>query len=139
MGIINQNYDISEKKMSESVSFGAIATGATNLLCVIPYDAILQGGNLAAFGLSGSPVYSLSVFRCVAAGQTSIGLGVTFAAQAFGTSGPTGFSVAQPGISLIAGDVLCMTSGVANTAVSSACVNVVYSGLADIKVFVNAP
>lgn len=139
MPIINQNYDPSEKKEFESVAIGALATGVTQLLTTIEYDSLLQGVNVAAYGLSGSPVHSLTAFRFVAGvGQTSINLGATLTIQGFGTSGAIGFSIAPPGISLLAGDQLLLTTGVANTAVASSLITVVISALADIKVYQNS-
>jgi hypothetical protein len=139
MAIINQNLDGSEKKRFECFAFGALATGVTQLLVTVPYNAILQGVNVAAFGLSGVPVHSLSIFRFnVGAGLTSIPLGVTLTLQAVGTSGPLGYSLAPPGVSLLAGDSLLLTTGVANTAIASSVVTVVISGLDDIKVYQNS-
>jgi hypothetical protein len=138
MPLINQNDDPSQKKVWESFALGALATGVTQLLVTVPYNAILQGVNVAAFGLSGSPVHSLSLFRFVTgAGLTSIPLGVTLTVQAVGTSGPVGFSLAAPGFSMLAGDNLCLTTGVANTAIATSIVTVVLSALDDIKVYQN--
>ena len=131
MGIINRDLDPSQKKIVLDKSFGAIATGVTSLLGIVPFNASLQGFNLAPFGLSGAPVYSLSVFRGVAAGLTSVGLGVTVTASALGASGPMGATITGIGATLLRGDVLVMLSGVANTAVASANVSVTISGSND--------
>lgn len=137
MGIINRDLGASQKKVCDELILPAgIATGVTNVLQLMPYDSILKGVNMSVFGLSGAPVYSLSILR-FAGGQTAIGLGLTLAPSAFGTSGPVGFSVVAPGFSLMAGDLLLLTSGVANTAVASATVSVIYQGTADIKVYQN--
>lgn len=137
MAIINQNLDFSEKMVEQSVALGAVATGVTSLLQVVPFNCLLQGFNLSAFGLSGAPTYSLSVFRATAGGLTSIPLGVSLTAQAFGTSGPVGASIAGPGITLLAGDAICMTSGTANTAIATGIASVVYSALGDFKSYQN--
>ena len=137
MAIINQNLDFSEKKILVERSLGAVATGVTSLIAVMPSNCILQGFNLSGFGLSGLPTYSLSVFRATAGGLTSIPLGVSLVAQAFGTSGPVGASIAAPGISLMAGDAIVMLSGTADTAIASGIASVVYSCLADFKSYQN--
>ncbi len=139
MPIINQNLDGSEKKRFESIALGALATGVTQLLVTVPYNSLLQGLNVSAFGLSGAPVHSLSVFRFVpGVGLTSVLLGATLTIQTIGTSGPIGYSLARPGISLLAGDNLCVTTGVANTAIATSIMTVVLSALDDIKVYQNS-
>lgn len=138
MPIINQNLDPSEKKEEQTFVLGAVATGVTSLLKLVPYNCLLQGVNLAAFGISGAPTYSLSVFRATSGGLTSIPLGVSFAAAAFGTSGPIGASLSGAGVTLLAGDALCMTSGAANTAIESGQLAVIFAALADIKKYQNS-
>lgn len=138
MGIINRDLSRSQKRQDETVTFGALATGVTALLKVLEYDATIDGVNVSAFGLSGSPVWSLSAFRFNATGGlTSIGLGSTITVSAIGTSGNIGFSLPGAGYSLIAGDVLVLTTGAANTAVATAAVAVTIKALADIRVFQN--
>lgn len=137
MSIINQNLSVSEKKKLQSFVLGAFATGVTNLLGLIPYNCLLQGVNFGAFGISNSPVYSLSVFRATSGGLTSVPLGVSFASQAFGTSGPIGASIAGAGVTLLAGDALVVVSAGTNAAIESGLLNIVYSALADIKSYQN--
>ncbi len=136
MPIINRNLDGSERKNEESFTLGLVATGATALLRLIPYNCLLQGVNLAAFGISGTPAYSLSVFRS-AGGLTSIPLGISLGASDFGTSGPIGATISAPGVTLLAGDALVITSGGANSAIASGIVSVVISALADFKTYQN--
>ena len=82
MGIINRDLARSEKRRDQTVVFGALATGVTALLKVVPFNATLDSVNVAAFGLSGSPVWSLSAFRFnTSGGLTSIGMGVTLSAE----------------------------------------------------------
>jgi hypothetical protein len=131
MGIINRDLDPSQKKVVLDKNFGAIATGVTNLLGIVPFNAFLQGVNLAPFGVSGSPVYSLSVFRGVVGGLTSVSLGVSLAASTLGASGPIGATISGIGATLLRGDVLCLTSGGANSAVATANVSVTISGSND--------
>lgn len=137
MPIINQNLDTSEKKHDYSTVLGAVATGVTSLIKLIPFDCLMKGFNLAAFGLSGTPTYSLSVLRSVGGGQTAVALGVSLSGQAFGTSGPVGATITAPGITLLAGDVLEMISGTADTAIAGGVATVTISALADIKSYQN--
>jgi hypothetical protein len=137
MPIINQNLDTSEKKIAETVTIGALATGVTSLLKLMPFDGLLQGFNLAVFGVSGSPAYSLSVYRATSGGQTTIPLGVSLSGQAFGTSGPVGATISGAGVTLLAGDALVLVTGGANSAVSSAVATTCVSALADFKSYQN--
>lgn len=135
--IINRNLDISEKKVIEDAVVGAVATGATTLLRIVPYPALLQGVYLSAFGISGSPVYSLSVFRPTAGGLTAVPLGITVSAQAYGTSGPVGASIAGAGVTMLAGDMLYINSGGANSAIASGVVTTLVACLTDFKTYPN--
>lgn len=137
MPIINQNLDVSEKKNEETVVLGAVATGVTSLIKLVPFNCLLQGFNLAAFGLSGAPTYSLSVYRATSGGLTSIPLGISLTAQAFGTSGPIGATISGAGVTLLSGDALFMISGTADTAIASGLASCVYSALADFKSYQN--
>lgn len=137
MSIIDQNLDSSVRKELQTVVIGALATGVSSILAVVPYNAILQGVNVAAFGLSGAPVHSLSVYRN-AGGLTSVGLGLTLTVQTFGTSGAIGYSIAPPGVSLLAGDLLVQLSGVANTAITGEVLGLVWRSLDDVRVYTNS-
>lgn len=139
MSIINQNLARSQRKANggEPAIFGAFATGVTQLLNIIPYDSIITGVNVAAFGLSGSPVWSLSLFR-FAGGLTSIPLGATLTVGAVGTSGNLGFTLPSSGFTCNAGDVLIVTSGGANSSVTTSAVTVIFEGRSDINVYQNS-
>ncbi len=138
MGIINRDLARSEKNNDETFVFGALVTGASALLKVVPFNALLTSVNVAAFGLSNSPIWSLEAFRFTSAGLTTLTVGGTITLTAIGTSGCIGFSLAAPGFSLLAGDVLVIRTGGANTATANSAVSVVMQPLADIKVFQNS-
>lgn len=138
MGIINRDLGRSQKQTDEAFPLGVIANGVTQLLKIVPYNALLTGANVAAFGVSASPVWSLSYFRFNATGGlTSIGAGATLAVGGIGTSGCLGFSLAAPGITLLAGDVLCLTAAGA-AAVATSVITLVMMPTADIKVYQNS-
>lgn len=140
MPIINRDLATSQKKIEIAKNFDAVvATGVTSLIQVLEYNSMLTGVNVCALGISGSPVWSLWALRFNATGgQTVMGLGCTLSPQAFGTSGCVGFSIAPPGISMLMGDVLFMTTAGSNAAVATASVKVVTYGLSDIRVFQNS-
>lgn len=139
MGIINRDLSRSEKRKSQAAVFGALATGVTQLISIIPSNSIVTGMNVSAFGISGSPVWSLSAFRFNATGGlTSINMGFTLSVGTIGTSGNLGASFASPGISLIAGDVIALTTGGANSSVTNSAVTLYYVPLADINVYQNS-
>jgi hypothetical protein len=138
MSIINRDLNRSEKRRDEPSVFGALATGVTQILDVLPYNAILEGFNTAAFGISGSPVWSLSAFRFVSGGLTTVNIGATISPVAIGTSGNLGASIIPPGVSLLAGDVILLTTGGANSAVTTSVVSLYLRALDDIRVFQNS-
>ncbi len=142
MPIINQNLDISEKKVWADTVLGAVATGVTALIRLIPYNCMLQGFNLSAFGLSGTPTYSLSVYRATSGGLTSIPLGLSLAATTFGTSGPIGVTFIGSsgygaGVTLLAGDALFMISGTADTSITTGIASSAIAALGDFKSYPN--
>ena len=139
MAIISRDLARSEKRREQPIRYDALATGVTALLDIVPYNAILDGVNVAAFGVSGSPVWSLSVFRFNSSGGlTSMGLGVTLSVLGIGTSGCLGMSLPAGGYTLLAGDVLTLTTGGSNAAVATSAVTVLLRSSADIRVFQNA-
>lgn len=137
MPIINQNLDVSEKKVQRDTILGAVATGVTSLIRYIPYNCLLQGFALSAFGLSNTPTYSLNALRSTSGGLTSIPLGISVAATAFGTSGAIGASISGAGVTLLAGDILLMTSGTADSSITTGIATTVINCLQDFKSYPN--
>jgi hypothetical protein len=144
MGIVNRTKDVSEQRVVLGEIFGATATGVTGIIGHVPYPATLESGQIAAFGLSGAPNYTITINRFIAgAGATAIvvGTGTSNTPSAFGTSGvaATGASglVMVWGstlMSLLPNDVIMFTSGVANTAVTGLAISLVIKPVQDIKV-----
>lgn len=145
MSIINQNLDASEKKRWMTLNLGAMATGVSTPLALLPQNASLKGLAIAALGLSGSPIYSLNAYRMSSGGLTSVVVGATITAQSFGTSGSIGPFGASgiagvslfAGITLLSGDLLVLLSGGANTASASLVVALAVEALDDIRKYVN--
>lgn len=139
MAVVNRTLDSSEQRKIVEQSFGAIATGVTGIIAQIPYPCVLEKAQMAAFGLSGAPTYSLVVNRFIpGTGFTAITVGSANVVPAFGTSGVmvVGASLPASGstlLNLLANDVVMVQSGVANTAATGLSVNLVIRPLQDVK------
>ena len=138
MAITNRAKDVSEQRDVLQSSFQLTVTGATLFAAVIPYPATLDGVRVAAAGISGTPTYDLRVLRFIAgAGVTTIAGGATtLTGVAVGTSGIQSMVLASSGstlLNLLAGDMITLTSGGANSAVTGLNVSVVVKALQDIK------
>lgn len=138
MAIVNRTLDASEQRKSFTANFAATATGLTLPILEVPFNSTLDAVQLAAFGLSGAPTYALRVQRfIVGTGLTVIAGGATTATPPeFGTSGILTMSLATSGstlLNLLAGDVLTITTGAADTAVKSLSVGICIKAVQDIK------
>lgn len=120
MALVNRDKDASEQRVDLHKALGAVATGATRQLAVIPYPCTLQLVEAAATGVSNAMQIAFQVNRfVVGAGATAIVLGISnLVLQNVGTSGPQGFSglaaVGSTLLNLAAGDVLQAVSSVSN-------------------------
>lgn len=120
MAIVNRDLDASQQK--DVVNFrsaGAVATGASLNVCVIPYPCVLQSVNTYATGVSNAMQVAVNVQRWVSAGVTVIACGISnIVLQNYSLSGILGFSgLAAPGSTLLAlqtGDVLNLVASVSN-------------------------
>lgn len=138
MAIVNRDLDASEQRRSLTQNYGAVATGATVHVAFVPTAGTLEAVKVAVAGLSGSPTYDLRVLRFIAgAGVTSIaGAATTLTGVAVGTSGVQSMVLAASGssfLNLMAGDVLTLTAGAANTNVLQLSCGVVVKAIQDIK------
>lgn len=149
MAIVNRTLDVTEKNKVYELSQGAVATGITMVLGIVPYPSTLQCAQIAAYGLSGSPTYALAVNRFIAGtGFTTIvvGTGTSNIPAEFGTSGigafgsslfgSSGMVLAAAGSTLLnlqANDVLVLASGGANSAVKGLACAVVIQPTVDVK------
>jgi len=139
MAIVNRTLDASEQRKVFQLSQGPVATGASGIVCEVPYPCVLEAGEIAAFGLSGAPTYALVLNRFIAgAGFTAItiAVGTSNVPSAFGTSGS--FSMVLPAsgstlLNLLENDVLMYQTGVANTAVTAVAISLVLKPIQDIK------
>jgi len=144
MGVINRTKDVSEQRRTFSVAAGAVATGVTGVALHVPYPCVLESGQIAAFGLSGAPNYTLVLNRFITgAGATAITIatGTSNVPSAFGTSGVAGTGasgIVMPWgstlLSLLPNDIIMYQSGVANAAVTGLSITLVVRPIQDIKV-----
>jgi len=138
MGIVNRSLDTSEQNHVLESTYGLVATGATLYAAVVPFNSTLDAARIAVSGLSGSPTYDLRIQRfIVGTGATVINPGsTTLTGVAFGTSGLQSFLLASAGstlVNLLAGDIITVTSGAANTAATNVGVAVVLQAIQDIR------
>jgi hypothetical protein len=138
MAITNRALDASEQRRAFQSSFAATATGATLLALHVPFNSTLEAVKLCAQGLSGSPTYDLRVWRfIVGTGVTTIAGGATTSTPlTMGTSGPHSMALAASGssfLNLLANDVITLTSGATNAAVTGLSVAIVIKAIQDIK------
>ncbi len=138
MAIVNRGLDASEQRKVFKDSKNALATGITTVLCVVPYASVLEGAMLAAFGVSGSPTYTLAVNRFIAgSGFTTWAVSGAEAPAVFGTSGvlARGMSLLASGstlLNLMPNDLLTYTSGASNAAATVG-IAVVLRPIQDVK------
>lgn len=133
MGIINRDLDNTQKREIVQTSFNAVlATGVTSQIGLVACDSKVMSFFGSASGLSGAPVYSLALVRLASTGVTSIPCGATLTPPEIGVSGPVGFTLAT-GVTALRGDLLVVTSGVANTASLRSTFGAVLQPTADYK------
>lgn len=165
MSVFNRSKDVSEQRerfyipMNGNVGIatgtstwtGVIPTGVTMTAMIVPYPCTIDEAQISAWGLSGTPQYTLAVNRFIAGtGFTTwnIAQGTSNTPAAYGTSGAGAFGTSTLGWSgmvflnaagstlnnLVANDLLTVTTGGANTAAVSVCVGIVLKPIQDVKV-----
>lgn len=147
MAIVNRDLDSSQQQnvlsrtIDRSLSAGASAnivtpgvqTGITYVVANVPYPSQLSAGAVGSYGVSGSLVLSLWLYR-FAGGFTSIVLGQTLAVTAYGTSGMQGLSIIGGSSYLLQqGDQLAVYAQGSGAAADQATVSVVIKALQDIR------
>ena len=138
MAIVNRDKDASEQKDVINVAIGAIATGVTKQVAVLPYPCTLVGLRAAALGVSNAMQVAMQVNRFIpGTGATAIALGISnLVLVNVGTSGVQGYSgLASVGSTLLAlqaGDVLQLVTSVASGNSTDLCLNFVVKKTQDI-------
>lgn len=144
MAINNRSLDASQQKDVYSFAGGIqgatqVSTGFTAWIAIMPYPCVIQSARLGAVGLSGAMQVALTALR-FAAGGTSIALGISnMVCNEIGTSGIMGYSgLAAAGSTLLvlqAGDILQLTTSVANTAAKSLVLEIVVKKTQDVVAY----
>lgn len=143
MAICNRDMDSSQQKYVLQSSFGAVATGVTLPVAIVPSPSTISAAKVASFGHSGSPTVQLTIQRfIVGSGVTSyLGGFTTLTLTAAGTSGVNAVVTAAAGstaLNLLAGDIIMATSGGANSAVTGLSVELVLQASQDIRTYFGA-
>jgi len=162
MSIFNRSKDVSEQRERFNCSFVGIGTGFSNIIAtgvtlpgfVVPYPCTIDCAQIAAIGVSGSPQFTLAVNRFIAGtGFTTwvLTTGASNIPAAYGTSGAGAFGASVFGSSgmlltnasgstlnnLMANDLLTITTGGSNSAVTSFSLSVVLKPIQDVKINYN--
>lgn len=139
MAIVNRDVDVSQQARVVTTVAGAVATGVTTLVALVPNSCQVVVAGMKAFGLSGAPVYSLNILRATVNGPTLIGLGATVTPAGGLSALVTGFSITLGATTpLQTGDMLVLQSGVANTAVTGLILTTVFKPLQDVQTYFGA-
>lgn len=143
MAIVNRSLDESEqRKVIECRLVAAdLTNGVSTPICVVPWPSVLDAGEIAAYGLSGSPRFGLSVNRfIVGSGFTGyvIAVGTSNVPSAMGTSGAFAMILPAAGSTLLnlqANDVIAVVQdGGSAAAAVSAVVGLSLNPIQDIKI-----
>ena len=131
-----QNRDLGTSQQRETVysAYGAIATGGTQLICLVPFPAQVATGAVNFYGVSNTPALNIDVTRYLPAGVTTITGVITAQAQP-GATIATGFTVSSGAslVSLQTGDQLVGRITGANANVTGAVLTLVLQALQDVK------
>ena len=137
MSVINRTLDVSEQQ--ENLVLSEKLAVATDALYVyhVPRPMQLQSINVAASGISGSPVGLVEIQRfVVGAGLTTIPVGNSLAIAAIGTSGVQSVSLPAAGSSLLElqkDDILNVAISGADSGADNLIISAVVKNLQDIK------
>lgn len=134
MAIENRDLGTAQQRDLFSVNIGALATGATAALLVVPYPANLIAGAVAATGVSNVPTLTLEVTRYNTAGVTTLG-SIAAALTVVGATVPVSFTMntGASAVQLQRGDIVVAREGGTNANVTSAAIVLVTRCLQDLK------
>lgn len=139
MAIVNRDLDGTQQVETLVGQVSGTVSGNTYCMATIPYPAQVIAASECAMGLSGAPNHSLWIQRFIAgSGVTSIAIGASMAAVAFGTSGGQSFTLISAFTNLLqTGDLVLLSVDGANTAAKHVSVTLVVQALQDIKTSFN--
>lgn len=135
MAIANRDLVASQQRECFQSLLTSSATGVSNVICLVPYPAIVAAAAINTSGISGAPTVTLNAFRYVAGGATLIGTVAQAALTVAGATVPQGFSM-WTGASaplLLAGDLIVAQTGGANSSLFLTQIVTVLQALQDTK------
>lgn len=145
MALVNRDKDSSEQisvwsRIIESSASGisatlvnpSVNTGLTFVVMNVACPSQVSAASVAGYGLSGTPVVSLWVYR-FAGGFTSFAVGQTLTVTAYGTSGAQSVSLFGASNLLQTGDQLALYTQGSGAAMASVSVTVALKALQDIR------
>lgn len=137
MAIINRDMAHSTRKREIQSSLASMATGVTTVMGEISLNGLVNSCYASAFGLSGTPTVSFSLYRFTSTGFTAIGLAATITIPAYGTSGIAAATLIS-GVTCLQGDLLVALSGGSNAATVATVLGGVFTPQDDILKFPGA-
>lgn len=145
MAVLNRDLGFAQQRDLWQVNTGAIATGGTYTLGIVPYPAAIATGAVNFFGVSNTPSLNIDVTRYNAAGVTTITGAISALAQAgatlaVGFSTYAGYTLGLQGVTvpvyntyLQTGDILTARVSGTTANVTGAIVCLVLQALQDVK------
>jgi hypothetical protein len=147
MAINNRDLGTSQQRDTFVVNTGAVATGGTYTLCVVPYPSYIATGGMNIFGISNTPIMNIDVTRYNVAGVTTITGAIGTSQAALAATLPVGFSttngytfspvvgatVAVPTVPLQTGDILTFHMLGTNANITGGSITLVLQALQDVK------
>lgn len=140
MAVVNRTLDVTEQRKPFQVGLLStdLVNGATKMICIAPFAGTLDAGQVAIWGISGAPNFSIAVTRNGAAGATFLACtGTSNPALAYGTSGVFQMVLPAAGSTLLnigAGDILwAVQNGGTSAAAVTGHIAIVLKPIADIK------
>jgi len=134
MGILNRDLAPSQQRDLFTINTGAMATGGTYTVCLVPYPCQLATVAMNFFGVSNTPSLNLDITRYNSAGVTTITGAITTLAQA-GATLAVGATVSS-GSSLVtmqAGDIITARISGTNANITGGILTLVLQALQDVK------
>lgn len=131
-----ENRDLSPNQQRDHYAFatGAVGTGGTATLLLVPYPSNLVAAAMFPYGVSNTPTATFDVTRFNAAGATTI-TGIVTTQTLTGATIPTGFTVSTgvTATQLQANDLITLRLAGTNSNALSTNVMLVLQALQDIK------
>lgn len=147
MAVQNRDLGTSLQREVYQENTGAVATGGTYTVGIVPFPSIIATGALNIFGISNTPIINIDVTRYLSAGVTTItgaigtsqaALSATLAVGFSAYSGYTfsnvlGTTISAPQVYLQTGDILTLRLAGSNANITGGILTLVLQALQDTK------